>query len=184
MGQEKALLKIGNVPLIERVLSRLAFQVDEVVINANGDTQRFFGLGCAVVPDRIITVSTPLAGIHAALHHATTLGFAAVVTVPSDTPFLPLDLVDRLKEAGTVKGAAFAATLGQPHYLTGIWTVALLPALERRIRDSGLRRVKDFAAEAEAEIVTWSDLPHDPFFNINTPEDLALAETLVEGAAA
>jgi molybdenum cofactor guanylyltransferase len=175
MGQEKALIDIDGVPLIERVVSRLRFQVDGLTINANGDKERFAFLGYPVVADSLEKFGTPLAGIHAVLRHARSNDFAAVVTVPSDTPFLPLDLVQRLAEAGSHKGAAIAMTLGQPHYLTGIWSVDLLPALERRMTDEGLRRVQDLASAAEAERVLWSDRPHDPFFNINTPEDLRLA---------
>jgi molybdopterin-guanine dinucleotide biosynthesis protein A len=175
MGQEKALIDIDGVPLIERVASRLRFQVDGLIINANGAPDRFTALGYPVVPDTLQGFGTPLAGIHAVLHYARANGFKAAVTVPSDTPFLPLDLVQRLAEAGTHKGAAIAMTHGQPHYLTGIWTAALLPALERRMMDEGLRRVQDFATAAEAERVVWSDHPHDPFFNINTPDDLKRA---------
>jgi len=175
MGQEKALIDIDGVPLIERVASRLRFQVDGLIINANGNLERFASLGYPVVGDELKDIGTPLAGIHAALCHARANSFTAVVTVPSDTPFLPLDLVLRLAEAGSHKGAAIAMTHGQPHYLTGIWTVALLPALERRMKNDNLRRVQDFTSAAEAERVVWSDHPHDPFFNINTPEDLKRA---------
>lgn len=175
MGQEKALIDIDGVPLIERVASRLRFQVDGLIINANGGPERFVSFGYPIVADELKDIGTPLAGIHAVLRYARANDFKAVVTVPSDTPFLPLDLVQRLAEAGSHKGAAIAMTLGQPHYLTGIWTVALLPALERRMTDEGLRRVQDFATAAEAERVVWSDHPHDPFFNINTPEDLKRA---------
>jgi molybdopterin-guanine dinucleotide biosynthesis protein A len=159
----------------------LAFQVDMVVINANGAPARLAWLGRSVIPDQITSIATPLAGIHAILRHAAEHGFAAAVTVPSDTPFLPLDLVERLVEAGAHKGAAIAMTLAQPHYLTGIWTVDLLPALERRIRDGTMYRVQDFANAAEAEHVVWSDRPHDPFFNINTPEDLRKAAAIATG---
>lgn len=183
MGREKALIGIDGVPLIERVASRLRFQVDSLVINANGDPGRFASLAYPVVPDELTDIGTPLAGIHAVLRHARAQGFAAAVTVPSDTPFLPLDLVQRLAEAGAHKGAAIAMTLGQPHYLTGIWTTALLPALERRMKDEGLRRVQDFATAAEAERVLWSDHPHDPFFNINTPDDLRRALEIARAEA-
>ena len=183
MGQEKALIDIDGVPLIERVASRLRFQVDGLVINANGDPNRFTALGYPIVADELKDIGTPLAGIHAVLHHAVANGFKAVVTVPSDTPFLPLDLVLRLAEGGSHKGAAIAMTHGQSHYLTGIWTVALLPALERRMKNDNLRRVQDFATAAEAERVVWGDQPHDPFFNINTPEDLKRALAIARADA-
>jgi molybdopterin-guanine dinucleotide biosynthesis protein A len=117
MGQEKALIDIDGVPLIERVASRLRFQVDGLIINANGKPDRFAVLSYPVVPDELKGIGTPLAGIHAVLRYASANGFKAAVTVPSDTPFLPLDLVQRLAEAGTHKGAAIAMTHGQPHYL-------------------------------------------------------------------
>jgi molybdopterin-guanine dinucleotide biosynthesis protein A len=182
MGQEKALLDIDGVPLIERVASRLRFQVDGLVINANGDPNRFIALG-PIVADELKDIGTPLAGIHAVLRYAQADGFKAVVTVPSDTPFLPLDLVQRLAEGGSHKGAAIAMTNGQSHFLTGIWTVALLPALELRMKNDNLRRVQDFATAAEAERVVWSDHPHDPFFNINTPEDLKRALAIARADA-
>lgn len=180
-GQEKAFLVMDGVTLIERVSSRIGFQVDEVVINANGDPSRFAKLDHVVIADLLEDVATPLAGLHAALSFGADDGFDAVLTVPSDSPLLPLDLVERLKQAGQVTGAAHARSGGQDHYLTGLWTTAMAKPLERLIRDQNLRRVQDFAMKAKAEKVVWAALPHDPFFNINTPEDLAEAENIARG---
>ena len=93
-GREKAFVLLDGVRLVERVISRIAFQVDAVVINANGDPLRFASFGHDVIPDEI-EVGTPLAGLHAAIAQGAVEGFDAVLTVPSDTPFLPLDLVAR-----------------------------------------------------------------------------------------
>jgi molybdenum cofactor guanylyltransferase len=181
-GREKALLSLGGVTLIERVASRIGFQVDETVINANGDPQRFAGLGHVVIADLMPDIGTPLAGLHAALSFGADDGYDAVLTVPSDCPLLPLDLVSRLQQAGEITGAAHARSGGQDHYLTGLWTTAMAKPLERLIREHDLRRVQDFAAKAKAEKVVWAALPHDPFFNINTPEDLAEAENIAASA--
>ncbi|MFO1032691.1 MAG: molybdenum cofactor guanylyltransferase MobA [Hyphomicrobiales bacterium] len=180
MGQEKALLMLEGVSLLERTLSRLRIQVDDVVLNANGDPGRFAAAGLTVVADRIVT-GTPLSGLHAALAHGAAHGFEAVVTVPSDAPFLPLDLVARLLEAGAEKGAAIAFSGGHSHYLTGVWTTALARPLEKLLVAREVPRVQDFAARVEAETVLWTDMPHDPFFNINTPEDLVAAAAIVRG---
>jgi molybdenum cofactor guanylyltransferase len=177
-GQEKAFLLLDGVPLVERVASRIGFQVDEVVINANGDPQRFAGFKHLVIADLMEDVGTPLAGLHAALCFGAEDGFDAVLTVPSDSPLLPLDLVARLKQAGEQTGAAHARSGGRDHYLTGLWTTAMAKPLERLIRSEKLRRVQDFAVRAKAEKAAWAALPHDPFFNINTPDDLALAEAI------
>jgi molybdenum cofactor guanylyltransferase len=179
MGQEKALITLGGVTLLERVVSRLRLQVDQVVLNANGDGARFGFHGLTVFPDVIDDVGTPLAGLHAALAYGAAQGFDAVVTVPSDTPFLPLDLVAKLTDVGEVTGAAYARSGGQDHYLTGMWTVALAKPLEKLIRAEGLRRVQDFCAKAKARRAVWETVPHDPFFNLNRPEDVALAEDIL-----
>jgi molybdenum cofactor guanylyltransferase len=181
-GREKSFLLLDGATLLDRTLSRLRFQVNAVIINANGDAARFAQTGLAVVEDVLADVGTPLAGLQAALYYGANNGFDAVVTVPSDAPFLPLDLVQRLLEAGEHTGAAIARSGAQDHVLTGIWTTAMARPLGRLIENEGLKRVQDFAARAKAERVVWAALPHDPFFNINTPQDLAEAERIVRGA--
>jgi molybdenum cofactor guanylyltransferase len=181
-GREKCFLELAGASLLERTLSRLRFQVDDVVVNANGDASRFVASGVVVVEDVLTNVGTPLAGLHAALYYGASKGFDAVVTVPSDAPFLPLDMVERLLEAGEVTGAAIARSGGQDHFLTGIWTTAMVTSLGRLIETEGMKRVQDFVARAKAEKVVWAAVPHDPFFNINTAEDLAIAEEIVRAA--
>ncbi len=181
-GQEKAFVVLDGVCLLERLLSRLRFQVDKVVINGNGDKDRFKGFACKVIADSLTGVGTPLVGMHGVLAYGAEHGFDAVVTVPSDSPFIPLDLVEKLVAAGEATGAAFARSGGQDHYLTGIWTTAMARPLERLIVENDLRRVQDFAARVKAAKVVWPSLPHDPFFNINTAEDLKLAELIVRGS--
>jgi molybdenum cofactor guanylyltransferase len=181
MGREKALMPVDGISLIERVASRIRFQVDDLVINANGDPQRFAHLPYTVIVD-LIDVGTPLAGLHACLCFAADDGYDAVVTVPSDTPLLPLDLVERLRDGGTHTGAAHAKSAYREHYMTGIWTTAMAKPLERLIREQHLRRVQDFCAKAKSETVTWSDHPHDPFFNVNTPEDVETVIGILRGA--
>jgi molybdenum cofactor guanylyltransferase len=180
-GREKSFLPLAGATLIERTLSRLRFQVTETLINANGDVTRFAGFNVVVVADELQDVGTPVAGLHAALSYGAQESFDAVVTVPSDAPFLPLDLVARLYEAGEETGAAIARSGGRDHFLTGIWTTKLAEPLGRLIMQDGLRRVQDFVAQCKAEKVVWAALPHDPFFNINTPDDLAEAEMIVGG---
>jgi molybdenum cofactor guanylyltransferase len=183
MGEEKALLKLDGITLLERLASRLRIQVDEVILNANGDLSRFSESKISVVPDLLTTIATPLAGLHAVLRYGADNDFDAVVTVPSDSPFIPLDLVSRLLEAGEEKGAAIARSHDQEHYLTGIWTTQLSRPLEKLILQDNLRRMQDFVTKVQAESVLWSDQPHDPFFNINTPNDLKIATRIAKGEA-
>lgn len=173
-GREKAFLPISGVTLIERVISRLAPQVDDVIINANGEPARFAELKRQVIADQL-AVGTPLAGLHAVLKHGKALGFDAVLTTPADTPFLPLNLVTRLAEAGGETGAAVAMSGGQVHHLTGLWSVAIAEPLEDLLCAGRLQRVMDLAGVFAVETAEWPDAPLDPFLNINTPEELAAA---------
>jgi molybdenum cofactor guanylyltransferase len=178
MGREKAFIELGGVPLIERVYSRIRFQVHSTIINANGDPLRFMRFGLPVVPD-LLTIRSPLAGLHAVMSYAVRHQFDAVLTVPSDSPFLPFDLVDRLEEEGRLTGAAVALSGDQVHYLTGLWSSALLPVLNKAVDEEGMVRMQDFERKVHTENVMWSTSPHDPFMNINTPEDLEAASQLL-----
>jgi molybdopterin-guanine dinucleotide biosynthesis protein A len=173
-GEEKAFLALGGVVLIERVMSRIAPQVDSVVINANGDPVRFSLMDCPVIADTM-ACGTPLAGLHAVLSHGRANGFDAVLTVPSDSPFLPLNLVARLLDAGARTGAAVGSSGGQTHHLTGLWSTAMAGKLEELLLARKLRRMMDLADVFEIAVADWDTEPVDPFLNINTPEDLALA---------
>ena len=175
-GVEKLLAEIGGVSILQRIVDRLAPQVAALAVNANGEVLRFASTGLAVIPDRRADVGTPLAGLHAALHWAKASGFDGVVTVPSDVPFLPRDLVTRLAAAS--QSAAIAASGGQDHYLTGLWSCFLLGALEDAITTEQMFRVKDWAKHAGAATVEWPVTPFDPFFNVNDWEDLAEANRI------
>ena len=96
MGREKALESVGGIAILARIISRIQPQVADIVINANGPAERFREVGLRMVPDIHSDVGTPLAGLHTALSIANDEGFSAVLTVPSDCPFLPDDLVKRL----------------------------------------------------------------------------------------
>jgi len=178
-GDEKAFLRLAGKNIIDLVIGRFDQQVDGLVINANGDPSRFAETGLAVVPDIITTLTTPLAGLHAVLRFAG--GAEFVITVPADTPFLPLDLANKLVEKAETRGAAIARSAGRDHYIVGAWKTSLLPELERAITTESLFRVKDWVRQVSAHVVTWTYVAYDPFFNVNTPEDLRAAEDIVRG---
>lgn len=177
-GADKPLLPLGGRPLLALQLDRLRSQVGPVAINANGDPARYAGFGLAVLPDGLPDWPGPLAGVLAAMDWAFGLGTDQVLTVAGDTPFLPVDLVDRLMAARGPSGLALAATRekdGQRlHPTCGLWPVALRDDLAATLaRDQ--RRVRDFTARHQPGLAVWDASP-DPFANINTPEDLIRAE--------
>ena len=180
-GREKAFLPLAGKPILSHVIERLEPQVDQLLINSNGDLARFAEYELAIVPDALTSLTTPLAGLHASLQFAWNAKAGMLVTVPSDIPFLPADLVARLLEHCTMKGAAIASSGGQDHYIIGTWSTELLDDLGRAIAKDNMFRVMDWAGRVSAARVEWPIHPFDPFFNVNTPEDLRNAEQIVSG---
>ena len=182
-GGDKGLLSLGGQSLLQRVIDRLAPQVDQLAINANGDASRFDDFALPVLPDSIAGFAGPLAGVLAGLDWAAEQGGTCIVTAAADTPFFPCDLVPQLLLAaeGMAAPLALAATpdpkRGQARHPTfGLWPVSLRDDLRQALND-GMRKV-----------VLWTDrhdgrdavFPHEaPFFNVNTPEDLKTAEAML-----
>ena len=175
-GGDKGLLPLGDSTILGHVTRRLAPQVAGLALNANGDPARFAALGLPVVPDSMAGFAGPLAGVLAGLDWAAETGVTHIVTGAADTPFLPHDLVSRLKAAASPAGLALAASPSGRHPTFGLWPVALRDDL-RAALEGGLRKV-----------VLWTDahgagtaaFPDDTaFFNVNTPEDLATAEAML-----
>lgn len=172
-GTDKGLQVLRGRPLVAWVAERLAPQVDELLINANQNADRYAALGYRVEPDRIPDFAGPLAGLHAALSVA---AHPLVVTVPCDSPFLPADLVARLHAALTAHGAdlAIARTADRLHPVFSLCRRALLPSLgDYLVR--GERKVERWCASVNAVEVAFDDVPQ-AFENINTREELARFE--------
>lgn len=170
MGAEKALVALAGRPLVAHVAARLAPQVAALALSANGDGTRFAALGLPVLPDRPGEAGQgPLAGLRAGLAWAGQIGAGALVSVATDTPFLPEDLVARLAAPG---GPAYAQSGGRSHYTAALWPLALEETIAAQFT-AGERRLR--VALAGAQPVAFDAAP-DPFANLNTPEDLAQAE--------
>ena len=178
-GDEKAFLHLAGKGILDLVVGRFEPQVDQLVINANGDAARFSEFELDVVSDVLTNLKTPLAGLHAALNFTAKNGGDILVTCPSDTPFLPIDISTQLIAAVQSSGAAIAASGEQQHYIIGAWKVGLLDDLEKAISRDSLFRVKDWCKHVSAPVVHWPRTPFDPFFNVNTREDLSEAELIV-----
>ncbi len=176
MGSDKARMTVGGRALLARTVERVSPQVTALALNVNGNPAAFAGLNLTFVPDLHPDIGTPLAGLHAGLSWVRRQGFDALASMPCDCPFLPHDLVSRLASANA--DAAIAASSGQLHFLTGLWSHTLLEKLEQAIGTGQTVRVKDWAASAGAARVEWPNQPYDPFFNVNTPEQLAEANRI------
>jgi molybdopterin-guanine dinucleotide biosynthesis protein A len=186
-GGDKARIRIGDATILERVLGRFAPQCAAVIINANGDPARFADTGLAVIPDTVPDFAGPLAGVLAGLDWAAAHapGTADIVSVPGDCPFLPIDLVERLSAARRAAGTPLAcARSGEwRHPVVGLWPVALRDDLRHALFDEGLHKIETWTARHGVAIADWPTAPVDPFFNVNTPEDIAEAARLATKCA-
>lgn len=180
-GGDKALLPLAGRPMLDHVVARLRGQCDGLLLNANGDPARFEGFGLPVVADTVPDFAGPLAGILAgldwlAVHRPQT---PWLLSVAGDTPFLPADLAARLHAARAAAGTplACAASAGWEHHAIGLWPVSLREDLRRSLL-AGERKIGAWTGRHGVATAEWPAEPFDPFFNINTPEDLAEAERL------
>ncbi len=172
-GVDKALLPLAGQPLLAHVIARFAPQVAELALSANGDAARFAAFGLRVLPD--LVSQGPLSGLLAALDWAAAAGADAVVSVAVDTPFFPGDLVPRLWLAND-GGAAIASSGGRAHPTFALWPTAARHDLRAWLA-RGEARLMGFARSQNAVEAAFPESTPDPFYNINSPQDLAQAET-------
>ncbi|KMK66603.1 molybdenum cofactor guanylyltransferase [Puniceibacterium sp. IMCC21224] len=184
-GGDKGLLSLAGRPLLSHVVERLEPQVANVALNANGDAARFATYGLPVISDSIAEFPGPLAGVLAGLDWAAAAGAEAVVTVAADTPFFPCDLVPRLLLAaeGMAAPLVLAATPDAErgtarHPTFGLWPVSLREDLRAALRD-GMRKVVRWTDQHNGREAVFPVTGGDPFFNVNTPQDLAQAEAMM-----
>jgi molybdopterin-guanine dinucleotide biosynthesis protein A len=181
-GGDKARLMIGGVSILDRVLATLSGQCTRIIINANGDTERFADTGLTVVPDNVPDFAGPLAGVLAGLDWlaAQDNGIEWIVSAPTDCPFLPDDLVEHLHQARRAAGTPLACARSGDwrHPVVGLWPLALRENLRKSLVEDGERKIEAWTARHGVAYANWPDQPVDPFFNVNTPEDAERAERI------
>ncbi len=186
-GGDKSLRLIGQLPILDRVIERMRGQCSELVLNANGDAARFSGYSLPVIRDDMHGFQGPLAGILAGLDWVAENrpSVSWIVSIASDTPFLPRDLVQELHTQLKKSDAALAcaASGGWTHPVIGLWPVSLRNDLRHALTQEGLRKIDTWTARHGVAAREWPIVDHDPFFNANTPDDLLAAENLIASGA-
>ncbi len=181
-GGDKSLRCLAGRPILEHVLERVRGQVGRLVLNANGDPERFAAYGLPVAEDIVEGQPGPLAGVLTGMSWAQENAPDArwILTVATDAPFVPTDLVVRLREVIERDNADLgcASSGGRHHPVIGLWPVALAGALKAAIETDGIRKVDRWTAGYRLALVDYPDRPVDPFFNVNRPEDIKEAEIL------
>jgi molybdopterin-guanine dinucleotide biosynthesis protein A len=169
-GVDKGLQPLHGRPMIAHVLERLAPQVDDIVINANQNLERYGAFAHRIVKDEISGFAGPLAGLHAGL---AAVSHPLAVTVPCDSPFLPSDLVARLAHALGGHDLAVAKTGDQPHPVFALVRRTVAPNLQAFLASGG-RKIDAWYASLKVIEVSFDD-EADAFRNINTLEELGRA---------
>ncbi|MCZ7482050.1 molybdenum cofactor guanylyltransferase MobA [Rhizobium rhizogenes] len=189
MGSNKAMVTLGDAPLLSHVVRRIAPQVSDVTINATTNDRGGWAdsFGLPLLPDTLNGHAGPLAGVLAGMRHfrnreATGSHF---LTAPADSPFFPDDLVARLCEHISDNTIVIAASSGQLHPVFALWPVALADDLEAWLKNDANRRIRAYLARHVTIGVAFPPVETakgslDPFFNINTPDELALARSYLE----
>lgn len=186
-GGDKTLLDLGGQSILARVIERLRPQCHDIALNANGDPARLATFGLPVLSDEIDGFAGPLAGLQSGLAWAAQRRATQLLTVASDTPFFSTTLAASLSKAAE-DTVAVAASAGRWHPTFALWPVSFAADLDDYLASGG-RRVVSFIERHPHVIVEFGSAilpggPVDPFFNINTPADLAEARRLVTPSGA
>ena len=184
MGRnDKALLSIKDQTLLEIVVKRLHQQTKKVAINTNSNNLQYMQHGLPVLNDHIGGFLGPLAGILTAMKWANDIGYKKVATVAVDTPLFPENLLKELdkKMEETNSDIIFAASVSDHkqmkvlHPVFGLWKTYLYEDLRNELQ-KGVRKVTIWSNRHKASSVCFADERIDPFFNINTPDDIIALE--------
>ena len=181
-GGDKPLRTLGGKPILDHVVARARPQVRDLLLNVNGDPQRFASYGLPTAVDVIDGHAGPLAGILTGMEWArkTHPGAKWLASFATDAPFFPDTLVRRLRRTVEDEGAeiACAQSGGRTHPVFALWPVALADDLRAAMTGEDMRKIDAWTARYHIIHVDFPTTPFDPFFNINKPENLAEAETL------
>jgi molybdopterin-guanine dinucleotide biosynthesis protein A len=188
-GHDKALLPFGKMRLIDFIVERLSPQLETLAINSNGDPAPFANLDLPVIADSVSGFTGPLAGIIAGMEWAADAPdpFTHILTVATDTPFFPHDLATRLGAAIADAPDHIAVAVSDAiwHPVFGLWPVAMRQDLKQWLHDPQNRRVRTWIENHPHRTVdfplaeTQSGAAFDPFFNINRPDDLDRARSMI-----
>jgi len=184
-GSDKTLLSLDGAPMLRSIADRLRVQVDQVAISSNSDPASLPDLGLPLLADSISGFQGPLAGILAGLEWAAAIKARWLLSVAGDTPFFPVDIAERLISSVQQDEIVVAASNRGLHPVFALWPTEFAQELRGHLESGGSRKVLAFIQDHAHASVPFADvtLPGgriDPFFNINTPEDLAEARRLLQ----
>lgn len=177
-GGDKCLLPLGGKTLLQRSIERAQPQVSELILSANGNSLRFARSRLPVIADLFEHFPGPLAGIHAALTFMSERDpdNEWLASFACDTPFFPRDMVQQLLAAAGDAQLVVARSNNRVHPIFALWHASILGRIEQLLRSGHSPRLQEWIEDFNPVYVDFSATDYDPFFNINTPQDLYSAE--------
>ena len=179
-GGNKSLLKINGVKIFDKILNKLLPKTNKIIINCNEGEKKFLKYQYPIVKDSFTGFLGPLAGIHAGMKWIVNNNPKCdwLISLPSDTPFIPNNLISELKKKMTPKIKIILVKYnGKIHPVIGAWHISLFENLAEEI-DLGTRKILSWAENHPIDFVNYLEKDHDPFFNINDKKDLKLASEI------
>lgn len=185
MGQQdKAFCQLGQQCLIETVIGRVMPQVDELIINTNSEQPAYRALGLPIIKDCADGQLGPLVGILSAMEWIAAQRPQChwLASFSVDTPFVPLDTVDKLFPAIEREQTLLASVRSEQrtHPVIGLWSLQLRGDLREQLLHHQMRKVDRWTARHGVAIVDFDAEPVDPFFNVNTPDELDTARAILQ----
>ena len=177
-GQDKAFVLLNKKPKLSHVIDRLNKQTKNIVLNSNKNPEVFKSFKIKVMSDTVKDFPGPLAGVLSGMEwfNIENKKIKWVLSVPIDSPFFPLDLIKKLHFSlkNSNKLIAVAKSNKKIHPVLALWNMSLLNPIKNAINND-IRKIDLFTEPYQPQIVDFVS-KIDPFFNINTPEDLKMAE--------
>ena len=182
MGKDKLFLELNNKKLIEHTIDKVKKYLKQVIIITNQDNEFFLKNNLITVKDCIEGQLGPLVGILTAMKWAKENGnkYSWVATFPCDTPFFPESIIKSFIEESEKKESLIlcASSHGRKHNIFGLWSLDLYEKLENDLVNKKIRKVQDWTQKNKIKNLEFKFKDYDPFFNINTKEDLEFAKKL------
>ncbi|MCP4791003.1 MAG: molybdenum cofactor guanylyltransferase MobA [Gammaproteobacteria bacterium] len=181
-GADKPLAEIAGKPLLQYVIERAKPQMSNLLLNANGDEQRYKQFQLPIQQDIVPDFAGPLAGVLSAMAWARAFQpqVTHVITMAADTPFYPADYVDRMLSAiDKTQPLACASYQQRTQPVFGLWPVELHNDLHQALVEDGIHKVDLFTSRYGVADVQFDAMPYNPFFNVNRLDDVAAGEALL-----
>ena len=183
MGKDKLFLNLNNKTLIEYTIIKVKKYLKDLIIITSSENEFFSKNNLITVKDCIDGQLGPLVGILTAMNWAreNSPKYSWVATFPCDTPFFPESIISKFIEESKKKESLMlcASSHGRKHNIFGLWSLDLYDKLYNDLVNNKVRKVQDWTKENNIKNLEFEFKDYDPFFNINTNEDLEFAKKLI-----